>query len=74
MIADDRLLSVLYAADASDWEDVVLRTLLVTALKESGIDLTELSRGRIQRVLTLCDPRWPALDSKVGVPEPCPRE
>jgi len=47
MTAEERLRSIIDAADASDRDDVQTRTLLVTALKESGIDFTEEPRGPI---------------------------
>ncbi len=47
MIAEERLLSIISAADADDREDIEIRTLLVIALKESGIDFTEEPRGPI---------------------------
>ncbi len=48
MTAEERLRSIIDAADASDRDDVQTRTLLVTALKESGIDFTEGSRRPVR--------------------------
>lgn len=48
MIAEERLLSIISAADADDREDIEIRTLLVIALKESGIDFTEGSRRPVR--------------------------
>ncbi len=48
MIAEERLLSIISAADADDREDIEIRTLLVIALKEGGIDFPEEARGPIR--------------------------
>ncbi len=48
MTAEERLLSIIDAADTNDRDDVITRTLLVIALRESGIDFTEGLRGPIR--------------------------
>jgi hypothetical protein len=48
MIAEERLLSIIDAADANDRDDVITRTLLVIALRASGIDITGGLRGPIR--------------------------
>jgi hypothetical protein len=46
MIGEESLINIIRAADFDDGEDVAIRKLLVTALRESGADLTELSQAR----------------------------
>ena len=57
MIAEKRLRDIINAADPDDRDDVVIRTLLAAALKESGVDFGELSKGRIAGASTYCELR-----------------
>jgi hypothetical protein len=55
MIAEERFVGIIDAADPDDCDDVEIRTLLAAALRQSGLDDAELSRGRIAGVRTSCE-------------------
>ena len=42
MIGEESLMNIIRAADPNDGEDVAIRKLLVSALRDIGADLTEL--------------------------------
>ena len=49
------LLSIMEAADPDDRDDVAIRRLLVAALSSSGIELAQITNGRIPLLLTSCE-------------------
>jgi hypothetical protein len=44
MIGEESLMNIIRAADPHDSDDVAIRKLLVSALRDIGADLTELLR------------------------------
>ena len=53
-MAEQRLHKIIDAADRDDGEDVAIRKLLVTALRDSGLEITQLVEDRSPLLLKSC--------------------